>query len=274
MRENSAFETDLRPSKSQVKRDLLAVQHTAERLVSLPHGAVARLQLDPGLRAAIEEYARVRGRPAQRRHLRRLAGLLRDHPDSLRSIETLIGDGDSQSAAEKSRFKGLERWRERLLAEGDAALGELAGEYPQADLQQVRQLTRAAQREQALAKPPAAARKLFRYLRELSEAGPGAAAPIPAEQERSSASLADSRAPTPERLRWQCRRGLLELDLILEAFVDHGYAELAPEQRQAFVRLLQTPDPILLDWLMGQGSPKDKDLSHVVALVRQQLSRR
>ena len=65
----------------------------------------------------------------------------------------------------------LEALRERLLDEGDAALGEILAEFPAADRQRLRSLTRQAQSERASSKPPKASRQLFRYLRELSEAG-------------------------------------------------------------------------------------------------------
>src|SRR5690606_40270418 len=58
-----------------------------------------------------------------------------------------------------------ERWRERLLAEGDAALAELLDAHPDADRQKLRQLVRSALDEQARNKPPRAFRELFKLLR-------------------------------------------------------------------------------------------------------------
>jgi len=76
---------------------------------------------------------------------------------------------DARLQAEARRdFHRLEAWRDRLLAEGDAALPELLAEFPGADRQQLRQLIRNAHRERAAQKPPRAARLLFRYLRELA----------------------------------------------------------------------------------------------------------
>ncbi|HLQ26399.1 MAG TPA: succinate dehydrogenase assembly factor 2 [Acidiferrobacterales bacterium] len=51
------------------------------------------------------------------------------------------------------------------------------------------------------------------------------------------------------RLRWQCRRGQLELDLILNDFLERHYAALSEAEQNAFARLLQLPDPTLLQWL-------------------------
>ena len=53
------------------------------------------------------------------------------------------------------------------------------------------------------------------------------------------------------RLRWQCRRGQLELDLILNGFLERGYADLSQPEPDAFARLLQLPDPTLLQWLVA-----------------------
>ena len=66
-------------------------------------------------------------------------------------------------------FHHLERWRDRLIEEGDAALGDALAEWPGLDRQQLRQLVREARRERDQSKPRGAGRKLFRYLRSLDE---------------------------------------------------------------------------------------------------------
>ena len=60
------------------------------------------------------------------------------------------------------------------------------------------------------------------------------------------------------RLRWQCRRGLLELDLLLKWFVDRRYAALSEAEQEAFRRLLAQPDPALLAWIQGQETQPDE----------------
>ena len=55
-----------------------------------------------------------------------------------------------------------------------------------------------------------------------------------------------------ERIRWQCRRGMLELDLVLNRFVEQDLAGLAPAELETFRQLLEEPDPRLLAWVMGQ----------------------
>ena len=61
----------------------------------------------------------------------------------------------------------IERWRERLLNEGDVAFNELVATHPEADAKQVKQLIAKAHKEAAHKQPPRAARLLFKYLREL-----------------------------------------------------------------------------------------------------------
>ena len=70
------------------------------------------------------------------------------------------------------------------------------------------------------------------------------------------------------RLRWQCRRGMLELDLMLESFVEKRYADLPVKTKKAFHQLLNCQDQILLDYLMGQDVPTDKDVADVAKQVR------
>lgn len=63
---------------------------------------------------------------------------------------------------------------------------------------------------------------------------------------------------TGTELRWQCRRGLLELDLLLEAFLDHGYDALDESGRARFTALLQHADPDLQAWLIhAQQAPAE-----------------
>ena len=71
-----------------------------------------------------------------------------------------------------------------------------------------------------------------------------------------------------ERLRWQCRRGMLELDLLLNRFLEIAYASLSTQQRIEFVRLLGYQDQIIYDWLMGQAVPADPALRDLVARIQ------
>lgn len=71
------------------------------------------------------------------------------------------------------------------------------------------------------------------------------------------------------RLYWQCRRGMLELDLLLLGYMDKCYKSASLEHKQAFNTLLSSPDQLLLEYLMGHTIPIDKDVAHVAQQVRE-----
>ena len=70
------------------------------------------------------------------------------------------------------------------------------------------------------------------------------------------------------RLYWQCRRGMLELDLVLQAFLDHQYHKASVDERRAFETLLNYPDALLFEYIMGREIPTDSQLVHVINQLR------
>ena len=71
-----------------------------------------------------------------------------------------------------------------------------------------------------------------------------------------------------ERIRWPFRRGMLELDLVLNAFVERHLDGLDAKSLEVFQAVLAYPDPTLLALVMGQGEPEDAAEHGVVALLR------
>jgi antitoxin CptB len=71
-----------------------------------------------------------------------------------------------------------------------------------------------------------------------------------------------------QRLRWRCRRGMLELDLMLRGFLERGYASLDADGRAAFDELLNYADQDLLEFLMGRAQPTDTEVVHVIQAIR------
>lgn len=59
------------------------------------------------------------------------------------------------------------------------------------------------------------------------------------------------------RLRWRCRRGVKELDVLLTRFLDDGYADLSAAERATFEALLELPDPELAAYCLGQLPPPE-----------------
>ena len=70
------------------------------------------------------------------------------------------------------------------------------------------------------------------------------------------------------RLLWQCRRGMLELDIVLHSFLDRYGAMLSPSQQDSFERLLGSPDQQLQSWLEGTAIPPQPDLRELVERIR------
>jgi antitoxin CptB len=66
------------------------------------------------------------------------------------------------------------------------------------------------------------------------------------------------------RLRWRCRRGMKELDVLLARWLERGWATASPSRRRAFEWLLEQPDPDLADWLIGGGRPDDPERAALV----------
>jgi antitoxin CptB len=74
------------------------------------------------------------------------------------------------------------------------------------------------------------------------------------------------------RLYWQCRRGMLELDCLLQGFFTQHFDNLTAQQRAVFELLLQSPDDLLLEYLMGRVVPMDAGMSDVVTKIRQSVT--
>lgn len=73
-----------------------------------------------------------------------------------------------------------------------------------------------------------------------------------------------------ERVLWRCRRGLLELDLLLQKFIERDYPSLSDREHAALARLLDTPDPELLDYCFGHAQPDDAELRELVRKIAAQ----
>lgn len=71
-----------------------------------------------------------------------------------------------------------------------------------------------------------------------------------------------------KRLQWQCRRGMLELELFLTDFLKYDYEQLPQEKKILFEDLLTIIDPVLFDYLMGTQEPDDHGLKDIVYTIR------
>ena len=166
----SGFDADLpdedRPSKSQRKRDMLALTELGEQLVELPSSTLAKLPLDDRLLQAIRECQAINKHGGRKRQLKFIGKLMREvDAEAIRNtLEQLAAPHRDSVRA----FHHVEQWRDRLLEDGDPALAELLDEHPAADRQLLRQWLRNARNQKlSEAKQKQAARELFRYLRDL-----------------------------------------------------------------------------------------------------------
>lgn len=156
------------PSKSELKRQMHARQALGEELTRLNDQQLTALPLnDEQLLRAIRETRRIRSKNALRRHMQYIGKLMRNiDPDEIAAaLEQMRRPEREASAA----FHQLEKLRVEVLAGGVNGVELVMQRWPQADRQQLRQLVLQHQREEKQGKPPAASRKLFRYLRELQE---------------------------------------------------------------------------------------------------------
>jgi ribosome-associated protein len=154
-------------SKTQVKRELHALQDLGQRLTTLKLDLLNKLPLTDELRRALAEAPKHTANAAKKRHVQFIGRLMRDQDTD--AILTLLDQLDASTRQYNERFHNLERWRDRLLNGDDDTLEKFVGEYPEADRQHLRQLIRQGQHELAQNKPPAASRKIFKYIRELDE---------------------------------------------------------------------------------------------------------
>ena len=69
------------------------------------------------------------------------------------------------------------------------------------------------------------------------------------------------------RLVWRCRRGILELDLLLRGFLEDGYEQMDEDGQGGFVKLLELPDQELFEYLLEQKNPKDGEIASVVEKI-------
>lgn len=152
-------------SKSQLKREMHALQDLGKRMLDLRNDQLDTLPISDTLRAAIEESRRIRQNEARRRHLQYIGKVIRQE-DDLEALARAIDAFDAGSEEHTRRHHLAERWRDRMITEGDSAVAEFMDYCPGADVQHLRNLARNAKRDQQKEKSTGQAKKLFRALRE------------------------------------------------------------------------------------------------------------
>lgn len=70
------------------------------------------------------------------------------------------------------------------------------------------------------------------------------------------------------RLRWRCRRGMRELDVVLTRYLDRVWATASPTERDAFLQLVELQDPDLFGYLVGRATPAEESQRAIIACIR------
>ena len=152
-------------SKSQIKREMHALQALGEELIALSPAARAKIPLDDALKDALELADKLANkREALRRHIQFIGRLMRTR--ELEPIEQALAVLRNTNQAATRQFHKVEQWRDKLLADNDTVTDFIAA-YPDVDVQQLRQLIRNAKKEQEKQQPPKAFRELFQLIKPL-----------------------------------------------------------------------------------------------------------
>lgn len=170
--DDDEWEDDGVKSKSELKREMHALQDLAKEVAELSRDQLKRVPLDETLRDAFESTRSVRSHEGMRRHIQYLGRLMRRYEDTdIAAIRLQLESFKGLNKAETAKLHRIERLREKLLAK-DEALTELIQSHPQVDAQALRTLIRNARRETEQKKPPKAFREIYQILKELLETGP------------------------------------------------------------------------------------------------------
>jgi ribosome-associated protein len=149
-------------SKSQRKKNMLALQKLGESLLSLSDSQLAAIELPDKLLAAIQHAKHLTSNEAKRRQLQYIGKIIReiDWPAIQQELEQI------QLAHEKdtAKFREIEYWRDQLILENNDIIETFLKEYPHADRKQLRQLIIRAQDDRRMKKNTGGKKMLFRYL--------------------------------------------------------------------------------------------------------------
>ncbi len=168
MQEN---DDELYISKTKRKAEADALQTIGKRLIELTDDQINKLALPETLHNAVFEAKRIKSKSALRRQIQYIGRLMRDvDPDP---IVEQFARWDGKHHEENARFHALERWRDKLINESatseTTALQAFVTQYPNAEIQRLRHLSRNAHKEQTSNNPPKSTRELFKLLREITE---------------------------------------------------------------------------------------------------------
>lgn len=160
---------DLPKSKTQIKREMEALQEVGKKLLALSKNQQKKVTMSETLREALAEADRIKQREAMRRHLQYIGKVMRT--EDFEAITKQVTMFDTTSAAYNKLFHQLEIKRDALIGEHSKEVLELyLEEHPGLEeIQQLRQLIRLSQKEVSQGTKTTNRKKLFRFIREVEE---------------------------------------------------------------------------------------------------------
>lgn len=154
------------PSKTVEKREAHAAQKLGESLIELDADTLDQLPVSERMRDALNLAQRMRARGARKRHMQYIGRLMRE--EDVEGIQAGLRRMDPNSPENQRLFHLAERWRAALSQDSDAVT-QFVAEFPQVDVQHLRQLQRAARSEAAREETGRASRALFQEVRAMLE---------------------------------------------------------------------------------------------------------
>ena len=156
---------DERPSKSQLKREMHALQALGVDLIELPKDALKRMPMPENLADAVREARRITDHEGKRRQVQYVGRVMRSlTEDEIGALRTALEKHRGVNKAETAKLHWIEHTREQLLAHDDAFTAFLRN-HPGADAQEGRTLIRNARKEAQQGKPPRYFRELFQWIK-------------------------------------------------------------------------------------------------------------
>jgi ribosome-associated protein len=154
-------------SKSQRKRDMLALQKIGESLIKLTKEQLAEMNLPDNLLTAIQQMKSLTANEAKRRQLQYIGKIMRQI--DVEEIKQALKRREFVHQKNTAEFHLVEEWRDKLLQQEDDALNSFLIDYPEADRQQLRKLMRNAAQDKKSNKNTGSEKALFKYLRLIIE---------------------------------------------------------------------------------------------------------
>ena len=160
---------DYGPTRTQQRRDALAVLELAQQLLDLPPSRLAKLDLPEDVLREIANTRKITSHIARKRQLGFLAKTMRKHDaEVFDGVRAALGENRERQRQETAAMHRLEATRDKLLADEENALPALIAAHPQLDRQHLRSLLRQARLEREKNKPPRAYREIFQLLKDLA----------------------------------------------------------------------------------------------------------